>query len=224
MSLPHGVHALSQTVAQADREVTIHPAAVETDRGLLLLDAGYPGEADQMESTLRDEGFGWDDVWAVLVTHQDGDHAGGLREVVDRSGAFVAAHHACAPYVDGREDPIKGTGDRYPPVPVDVELVDRVTFRTAAGPMRIVFTPGHAPGHVALHFPEAGFLVAADALTAQDGALAGPSERFTPDMAKAADSVGVLAGLDFDRTLCYHGGLVDDGAKAAADIHDSLVE
>jgi glyoxylase-like metal-dependent hydrolase (beta-lactamase superfamily II) len=128
-------------------------------------------------------------VWAVLLTHQDGDHAGGLASVVASTDAVVFAHEVCAPYVDGREDPIKGGSDRYDPVPVDVELTDGVRFRTAAGPMRVVFTPGHAPGHVSLYLPDERLLLAADALTAARGRLRGPSEEFTLDMSEATDSV-----------------------------------
>jgi glyoxylase-like metal-dependent hydrolase (beta-lactamase superfamily II) len=209
MELTPGVHALTETVERGDRTVTIHPAVVETPTGLLLVDAGYAGELDQLDADLRDAGLALDDVRAVLVTHQDGDHAGALREVVDRTGAVVYAHANCVPYLDGRKEPIKSPeGERYPPVDVDVELVDGVSFRTDAGPMDAVFTPGHAPGHVSLHFPDADLLLAGDALTADEDGLAGPSEQFTPEMDRALDSAARLADRGIDGILCYHGGFV----------------
>lgn len=209
MELTTGVHALTETVEQGGREVTIHPAAVETPTGVVLIDTGYPGAVDQLETELADAGLGLADVRAVLVTHQDGDHAGALREIVDRTDAVVYAHANCTPYVDGRKHPIKSPeGERYPPVSVDVELVDGVSFRTVAGPMDVVFTPGHAPGHVSLHFPDADLLLAADALTADADGLAGPTERFTPEMDRALDSAARLADRGITRILCYHGGLV----------------
>lgn len=216
------VHVFPQTIDHGDRSVTIHPAAVETDRGLLLLDVGFPGEVEQVRTNLADHGFEWPDVWAVLITHQDGDHAGALADVVDRSGALVLAHRKCAPYVDGREDPIKSEGDRYEPVAVDIELVDRVTIRTNAGPLHVVFTPGHAPGHVSLSLPDAGLLVAADALTAEEGTLQGPSTQFTLDMTEAAESLESIAARSFDRVLCYHGGLVDATPDDVDAIRDKL--
>jgi len=208
MELTSGVHALTETVERGDRSVTIHPAAVETPMGLLLVDAGYAGTLDQLDASLRDADLAIDDVRAVLVTHQDGDHAGALREVVDRTGAVVYAHANCVPYLDGRKEPIKSEGERYSPVEVDVELVDGVSFRTAAGPMDAVFTPGHAPGHVSLHFPDADLLLAADALTADEDGLAGPSEQFTPEMDRALDSAARLADRGIERVLCFHGGFV----------------
>lgn len=216
--LVEGVYALPQTITRNGDEATFHPAAVETDRGIVLLDVGFPQALDQLEAGLEAAGAGLDAVWAVVLTHQDGDHVAGLSAVVERADPVVLAHPACAPYVDGRRDPIKGGGDRYPAVPVDVEVADGTTIRTAAGPMAVVFTPGHAPGHVALHFPDERLLVAGDALTAPEGDLAGPSEAFTLDMDTAIESVGRLADLDVERTLCYHGGFVEQGTGAIARI------
>ena len=220
--LTDGVYALTQTLETDEGSRAFHPAAVETDRGLVLLDVGLPGQADALADELADAGFDWSDVWAVLLTHQDGDHAGALATVVDETDAVVFAHETCARYVDGREDPIKGEGERYPPVPVDVELVDGERFRTAAGPMRVVFTPGHAPGHVSLYFPEAKLLIAADALTADEDGLQGPSEHFTLDMPEAAESVEYLATLDIETVHCFHGGTVAADSGRIAEIAESL--
>lgn len=220
--LTDGVYRFTETIETDEGERAFRPSAVETDRGLLLLDVGLPGQAEALGEEIAAAGFEWADVWAVLLTHHDGDHAGALASVREKTDAVVFAHEGCAPYVDGREEPIKGDGDRYPPVPVDVELVGEERFRTAAGPMRVVYTPGHAPGHVSLYLPEARLLLAADALTAADGELRGPSERFTLDMAEAGQSVARLAALDVARVHCFHGGTVDAGDDRIAAIADSL--
>ncbi|ELZ28786.1 beta-lactamase domain-containing protein [Halosimplex carlsbadense 2-9-1] len=215
--LTDGVYAFTETIETEEGERAFHPAAVETERGLLLLDAGLPGQAEALGAEIEAAGFGWGDVWAVLITHQDGDHAGALATVREKTDAVVFAHEACAPYVDGRDEPIKGDGERYPPTPVDVELVGEETFGTTAGPMRVVYTPGHAPGHVSLYLPEERLLLAADALTAADGELQGPSEQFSLDMAEAGQSVARLASLAVEGVLCYHGGFsrADDDRIAA---------
>jgi len=220
--LTDGVHALTQTVQAPDGERAFNPVAVETNRGLLLLDVGLPGQAEALWEELATAAFDWPDVWAVLVTHQDGDHAGALASVCEKTDAVVFAHEGCAPYVDGRKDPLKSDGDRYPPVPVDVELVGEERFRTAAGPMVVVYTPGHAPGHVSVYFPEEHLLIAADALTAADGALRGPSEQFTLDMAEATQSVARLAALAADRVHCYHGGTVATDDDRIAELAESI--
>lgn len=223
MELPPGVHDLALSVDYGETSMTIHPVAVETHRGLVLIDVGLPGAVEKIEAALADTDHDLDDVWAVLLTHHDGDHAGGLRGLLERVEATVLAHREEAPFVRGDRDPLKGDGDRYPPAPVDVELVDGVTLPTVAGPMTVVETPGHAPGHVSLHFPEEGLLLAADALVADgEDPLSGPKPEFTPDVETAVDAVGRLAELSFDRVLCFHGGGAPVGSAYVREIHASL--
>ncbi|MFA9416767.1 MBL fold metallo-hydrolase [Natrinema sp. HArc-T2] len=220
-----GVHTLPITVEYGERELTISPTVVETDRGLVLCDVGPQSAIGGLETHLRSLGYDLEDIWLVVLTHHDGDHAGGLSELNERVDAVVATHHAEAPYVAGERDPIKSDGDRYPPVAVDIELVGGVRIPTVAGPMEVVATPGHAPGHVSLYFPDGNLLVAGDALVA-DGAepLDGPKPQFTPDMDRAIESVETLADLEIDHTLCYHGGYVPQGSDRIHEICDQLRE
>ncbi|WP_306052312.1 MBL fold metallo-hydrolase [Natronococcus wangiae] len=86
--------------------------------------------------------------------------------------------------------------------------------------MAVLETPGHTPGHVSLTFPERDLLIAGDALVADgDEPLSGPKPEFTPDMERATESVGRLAELDVDGTLCYHGGYVEEGTDRIEEIY-----
>jgi glyoxylase-like metal-dependent hydrolase (beta-lactamase superfamily II) len=215
MSLPSTVHVFPQTVEPDDHpEVTINPGAVETERGLLLVDSGFPGEIDQVAANLADAGFELDDVWAVVLTHQDVDHAGGLADIVERADPVVFAHPTCAPYVDGREHPVKlGDDDpRYPAASVDVEITEGSQIHTDAGPLEAIHTPGHAPGHISLHLPEEGVLFSGDALHAPEGDLDGP--RFPMDDEAAWASMERLADREFEETITQHGGHVEQGTEA----------
>ncbi|MFC7096009.1 MBL fold metallo-hydrolase [Halobaculum marinum] len=225
MDLADGVYALDLTIERPDGDVVIRPTAVETPKGLLLVDTGIPGQEGQIADALAAHGLDIADVHGVVLTHHDGDHAGSLSAVVDAGDdPVVYAHEAAAPFVDGREFPIKSDPDdgRYPAVPVDVELQDGVTFRTDAGPMRAVFTPGHAPGHLAFHLPDVGLLLAGDALRVEDGELVGFAEHFTPDEAEATRSVARLAELNVETVHCFHGGSVAATADDIAAVYDSL--
>ncbi|WP_458187877.1 MBL fold metallo-hydrolase [Haladaptatus sp. NG-WS-4] len=222
MQLGQHVYSFPLTFDRGDHQVTIRPSAVETDSGLVLLDAGFPGQLDELASAMGEHGLDLADVETLVLTHQDGDHAGGASDLVSRTGATVVAHRSDTPAIEGDEAPIKSSGDRYPPVPVDVQVVEGVVFRTEAGPMWVVETPGHTPGHVSLVLPDAGLLIAGDALTANEDGLAGPNERFTPEMDEAVDSVGKLTQFDVGQTLCYHGGAVDGDDADVRAVYESL--
>ena len=216
-----GVHTLPITVEYGNREITITPTLVETERGLVLIDAGPRGALDGIRTHLRSLGYDLEDVWLVVLTHHDADHAGGLADLLESVDAVVATHRDEAPFVTGERDPIKGDGDRYPPVDVDLELAGGVRIPTPAGPMEVVETPGHAPGHVSLYFPENGLLIAGDALVSDGNEpLSGPKPEFTPDMDRALESVAALAALEVDHVVCYHGGYVDRGNERIEEIAD----
>lgn len=202
-------------------EMTIHPALVNTDRGPILVDVGPPGALPQLETRLAEVGFELEDIRGVILTHHDSDHAGGLRALLERTGAITFAHREEAQFVIGDRDPIKGGGERYPAAPIDVEFVHAVRFRTRAGPMIVVETPGHSPGHISLYLADERLLIAGDALTANEG-LDGPNPDFTPDMSQAVRSLNALTDFDVERTLCYHGGFVEEGTDSIEAIRERL--
>jgi glyoxylase-like metal-dependent hydrolase (beta-lactamase superfamily II) len=215
MELASGVYGLTVESAFGDRTLEIHPVAVETPRGLLLLDVGLPECVPDLRAALDAEGLALDDVWAVVVTHQDLDHAGCLAEVVEEVGVVVVTHEEEAPYLEGDRELVKSSDEepmKLAPVIVDLQLIGGETFATSAGPMRVIETPGHAPGHTSYHFPDAGLLVSADALNVVDGELVGPREDVTPDLDTAWASVERLAALAVDETYCFHGGYVEAGS------------
>lgn len=215
-----GVYALELEHEFMGETRSIHPAAIETEHGIILIDVGLPGHLSSIEANLKEAGFQLEDIEIILITHQDADHAGALDEVTNHTNATVAAHVDDAPYIEGARDPIKGN-DRYPSVPVDIEVVDSVRFLSTVGKIQIVATPGHTPGHISIYIPQVNLLIAADALTAEDS-FGGPNEDFTPDMDAAIDSIGRLAVLDVERTLCFHGGLVEHDTDRIETIHASL--
>lgn len=218
------VHALTMPVDMGGRTVSITPTAMETAGGLLLVDVGPEGATDRLETALADIGFGLTDVEQVVLTHHDADHAGGLAALRERTDVTVSAHRAEAPRVRGEAAPVKGSGDdRYPPVDVDEELTGGEAFRTRAGPLRVVETPGHTAGHVSLYLPDERLLLAGDALVADgEEPLSGPKPSYTVDMDDAADAVATLADLDVEHTICHHGGYVSVGTDRIREIATEL--
>ncbi|MDH5019862.1 MBL fold metallo-hydrolase [Halobacterium rubrum] len=221
MRLANGVYAFPVTVQRDGRDVTFHPAGVETDDGLVLVDTALPGHLDDLEAALDDEEFRLRDVEFVVVTHEDGDHAGCLAALTEETDAAVLVAKGDAPVVEGDRGP-RGGGGGYPPADADVRITDGTELRTDAGPLRVVDTPGHTDGHASLYLPDRGLLLAADALRVEDDELAGPDPEFTEKMDTAVDSLGRLAELNVDGVLAFHGGYTDATSDDIRDLNASL--
>jgi glyoxylase-like metal-dependent hydrolase (beta-lactamase superfamily II) len=222
MEITESVYAFPQKLELGDMEEQIHPLGLELEDGLMLVDPGLPGKMGKLEEELEEHGFYLEDVEKVLLTHQDFDHAGVLAELLEKTDATVFAHEADAPAIDGREEPIKGD-ERYPAARVDVELSGGETFHTEAGELQVLHTPGHTPGHCSLLLDER-ILFAGDALNVEQSGLAGPRDRFTPDIEEAAHSMHEIAFESFGRTFCFHGGSSEHGADKVREIADEMVE
>src|ERR687889_2739096 len=161
---------------------------LDDDNGNTLVDAGLPGQTEAIGAALLDAGIGVQDLRRIIFTHQDLDHIGSGAALVRQSGAKALAHPDDAPYIEGELRPIKVTPEmleqrpqmrevleRLEPVRVDEHLEDGERLDLASG-IRVIFTPGHTPGHLSLYLERSKVLVTGDALTAEGG----PSQRPKP--------------------------------------------
>jgi glyoxylase-like metal-dependent hydrolase (beta-lactamase superfamily II) len=198
---------------------------VDEQNGGTLVDTGLPGQEEAIGAALLEAGIGVRDLRRIIFTHQDLDHVGSGAALVRQSGARVLAHPADAPHIDGGLRLLKPSSEmleqrpqmrevleRLEPVGVDEHLEDGARLELAGG-IRVIFTPGHTPGHLSLYLERPKVLIAGDALTAEGGQLNGPNPSATPDVGEAARSVSRLAELDVETIVCYHGGVVGEDAK-----------
>src|SRR5215212_3403463 len=198
---------------------------VDEENGNTLVDAGLPDQAEAIGAALGEAGIGVRDLRRIIFTHQDLDHVGSGAALVRQSGARVLAHSAEAPYIEGRLRPLKPTPEmleqrphmrevleRLEPVGVDEQLENGSRLKLAGG-TRVIFTPGHTPGHISLYIERSKTLIAGDALTAERGSLNGPNPSMTLEMRTAIQSIRSLADLEIDTIVCYHGGVVSEDAN-----------
>jgi glyoxylase-like metal-dependent hydrolase (beta-lactamase superfamily II) len=226
MKIADGVHVLPipRGSRQADGFLNL-TLILDDENGNALVDTGLPGQEEEISSALADAGIGVQDLNRIIFTHQDLDHVGSGAALVRQSGAKVLAHNVEAPYIDGGLRPLKPTPEmleqrpqmremmqRLEPIDVDESLEDGERLDLVGG-IRVIFTPGHTPGHVSLYLEGPRVLVAGDALTAEEGHLNGPNPPVTLDMDEAAQSVKRLAELDVETIVCYHGGVVNEDAN-----------
>ena len=223
---------------------TLNVCALVDGPGVTLVDAGLPGVLPTLAACLEGIGLGLTAVRRVIVTHSHVDHVGGLPEIVAATGAEVWAHRADAGIIDGtvappdtsaltaslrgrldvlladlapakRELVLRMAGSVYPTehVPVDLRLEGGEELAVLGG-CRLLHTPGHTPGHLALFLPALGLLVAGDLLTFEAGHILPSSDLLAVDSVALHESVLAVAALPVEAFIGYHGGWVLHGAGA----------
>ncbi len=215
----------------------ICPTIIKDGSAVVLVDTGFPGQSAlaALREALHEAGVSLDRIRAVIITHQDLDHIGGLPGLVEetRGGAEVLAHAAEAPYIQGEKRLLKfppqaatGTDSlpeeahkamqqvfENPPRAKVTRTVEDGEELPYGGGTVIIHTPGHTPGHLCLYVKQAKVLIAGDALNIEEGRLIGPRPQFTADMDSALRSLKKLARYDIETVICYHGGLYSGDAN-----------
>lgn len=192
----------------AMRTPTLPPAThtscyVIGDRELVLVDPATPYEDEQQEFDRQLDAWAAQGrvVVSIWLTHHHGDHVGDARRLSARLGVPVAAHEATAALLAGR-------------VRVDRALGDGDVFELAGEPrcaLRVVFTPGHAPGHLCFLEEQSGVLVAGDMVAGVGTIVIEPSEG---SMRAYLDSLARMKALSPRLLLPAHGPVIaDPGAK-----------
>ncbi|MCI0729670.1 MAG: MBL fold metallo-hydrolase, partial [Chloroflexi bacterium] len=143
---------------------------LEGEDGLSLVDASLPNAAGKILKQLAAAGHQPGDVKRIFITHAHPDHVGALPALKAATGAAVIATEQEKPVIEGQVPvPRRPSGLRPPNMTVKPTTVDRVVaggemFSEVLGGLQVVFTPGHAPGHLSLWQPERRILFCGDVI------------------------------------------------------------
>ena len=168
-----------------------------------IVDTGTDGSRDAILEGLDALAVEPSMVRHVVLTHNHGDHAGGVAGLEgDLTNAIVHV----------------GTAD-IAQVQTSLQLEEVEDGDEIFG-MGVIGTPGHTPGSISLFDTETGLLVAGDAINGDgSGGLTGANPDFSRDLDAAAASVAKLADLMPQVAAFGHGGppvTEDVAAKLAA--------
>lgn len=129
---------------------------VDTPEGPVAVDSGMPAHAERIREGMREAGLAPSDLHAVLVTHTDLDHVGGLAKLVEGTEATIHLSQISGDLLTGERSPpwlsTKGLFQRMTNPWVDRPDADRfhvVEDGEEIGPFTAIETPGHALGHMA---------------------------------------------------------------------------
>jgi glyoxylase-like metal-dependent hydrolase (beta-lactamase superfamily II) len=161
----------------------VHAFLLDAGTDLTLIATLFDTDAGRITDKIVTIGRSVRDLKHIVLTHAHRSLLGGLATLKRLSGATVYSHaweadivaeeRVAQPVTPIPMRPLRtywrvyylqlgaalGRG-KHPPCPVDATLEDGDTI----GPVRVLHTPGHAPGHLAFWWPERRVLFPGDAI------------------------------------------------------------
>jgi hydroxyacylglutathione hydrolase len=127
-----------------------------------LVDPG--DEAARIAMAVEQTGL---DIGSIIVTHAHIDHVGAVVALVDEYSCPVLMHAEAEPMLKQLPTQAMMMDLRFGKVPaVDRYVEDEETLEVGDLRLRSLYTPGHAPGHLAFYVEDEGLILSGDALFA----------------------------------------------------------
>ena len=134
----------------------------EESGGGAIIDPG--DEAARVALAVEETGL---EIGSIIVTHAHIDHVGAIAALVDEYSCPVLMHAEAEPMLKELPTQAMMMGLRFGKVPaVDRYIEDGEILEVGDLRLRSLYTPGHAPGHLALYIEDRGLVLSGDALFA----------------------------------------------------------
>jgi glyoxylase-like metal-dependent hydrolase (beta-lactamase superfamily II) len=210
---------------------------IDEPGGITVVDAGIPGLWKELIAELESMDRSVEDIRGVVLTHADTDHLGFAERLRKEHDVPVYVHEADALQARGetqKKNPPWGKvkvgptlsflwyaarrgGLKVTPV-AEVQTVSDGEVLDLPGSPRILHTPGHSPGSIAIHSELASALFVGDAMTTRHvltGARGPQPAPFTLDTDMAMTSLRRWSGVDARWVVPGHGYPWDGGVAEA---------
>lgn len=229
MQITRGLHRVGSPI--------INSYLIVTGDGVTIIDAGLPGYWKLLAAELARIGKTLNDVRALILTHGDTDHIGFAARLHHETGIVPHVHESD---VDRARLEVKKPNRGWGPVKIgpltgflwysarhgglrippasELQSITGETTLDVPGSPRIIHTPGHTPGSIAVHVPAVDALFVGDTMTTRNvltGATGPRPAPFTLEPPQALASLDRLAGIDATWVLPGHGPAWDDGVPDA---------
>jgi glyoxylase-like metal-dependent hydrolase (beta-lactamase superfamily II) len=229
MQIAKGLHRIGSD--------TVNSYLVVDGDGVTIIDAGLPRYWRLLGRELAQLGRTLDDVRALILTHGDTDHIGFAGRLSREKGipAYVFPADADRAHLKVKKPnsgwgPVKvgpmvgflwysalEGGLKIPPAG-DLLPVEDGQVLDVPGKPRIIHTPGHTPGSIAVHVTAVDALFVGDEMTTRNvlTGVKGPKPApFTLDPAQAMTSLDRVSDVDATWMLPGHGPAWNGGVSEA---------
>jgi hydroxyacylglutathione hydrolase len=155
------------------------------------------------------------DIGQIIITHAHIDHVGAVAALADEYACPVHMHAEAEPMLQQLPTQAMTMGLRFGKVPtVDRHIEDEEVLEVGGLGLRSLYTPGHAPGHLAFYLEDEGLVLSGDALFA--GSV-GRTDLFGGNMDLLMRSINerLLTLPDETRVLSGHGPETTIGEERA---------
>ncbi|NLA42181.1 MAG: MBL fold metallo-hydrolase [Smithella sp.] len=229
----------------------VHAYALVEDGQAALFDAGMlmPGAGQKLEADLAGIGLSVADISDIYLTHTHTDHcglAGWIQEkssarlhlsdearqmydhfqqgedLIARARLFYARRGLPVRDVEAIVEEIEDLRGRIPRFDVATPLRDRETRRFGSRAFEVIFTPGHAAGHVCFFFRDEGLLLAGDHILPYIAPSLSPTigdEVFQP-LASYLESLAAVEKLPVSTVYPGHGNSFNGVHERIHEIRD----
>jgi glyoxylase-like metal-dependent hydrolase (beta-lactamase superfamily II) len=229
MKIANGVHRVGSD--------TVNSYLVVDGDGITIIDAGLPGYWKLLQAELAALGKSLADVRALVLTHGDSDHIGFAARLHRETGLVPYIHEAD---IERARLQVKKPNSGWGPVKVGalarflwysarrggLRIKPATELQTVAdgdvldvpGSPRIIHTPGHTPGSIAVHVASADALFLGDTMTTRNvltGAAGPKPAPFTLEPDQALASLDRVESVDATWVLPGHGPAWDGGVPEA---------
>jgi len=244
LTLPQGMIFIQAPSPKWPNSANVY--AIKDDHGIALIDVGCGSMANfsQLVEGLEVHGLSLEKVHTVVLSHAHIDHMGAISDLVGISRPRIYISETELEYAIDPKLLRKSFDDElvnhYYKVGYDslTFLGESSCFMSALDPdleihtvrqgdlitigdfsFEVVDTPGHSPGHIALHEPDKGLLFTGD--------IVGDSVCWYSPSGGGVDGflsgLGRLENLEASIMLPSHGGLISDAESAISITRETLL-
>ena len=181
----------------------------------VLIDTGIFMKTRVLIQELEQNGFKLNNLKTIILTHCHCDHIGGVKELLEKSNAKVAAHKNDIPFIL-QKAVIEGSYNKMmieeqktmKQLSCAVPRIDIVLENDSIiEGLKVINVPGHTPGSIALYQKEKGYMFFGDVIreSKKDGLTIGKPEKFNLNTKQVNLDAKKLLSFDIKYGLLSHG-------------------